>query len=647
MVAKGRRTNPFNSPNHTAIADSGASDFYLTSAAPVTNVNTTAAIVAVGDAAGTQHRSVAQADVHLNLPDRNAKIMPSFKHNLLGIGKFCDNDCKVVFDKAAVTVFASDGSTLLKGWREQQGAKLWRLLLIPDNTNSPQWATHEPMALNAHDLPSVGALVHYLHATAGFPVRTTWLEAIKAGNYASWPGLTYANVSKYCPSSDETIKGHLTQVRQGIRSTKPKPTTPELPPVTASASSKELHIWDEPISKLFTDDMGRFPVRSRSGNQYLMLAYHCDTNAILIEPFQSRHDRHRIPAYTRIMERLKTRGHAIDRQILDNEASAEYRRVITEEWKCTYQLVPPDVHRRNIAERAIQTFKAHFLSVLAGINSSFPNYLWDKLLPQTELTLNLLRQSHIAPAMSAWESFNNTPFNFDATPIGPCGCAVIIHNKPSKRQSWAFRGRDGFSIGPALQHYRCFQVVDVLTKALIISDTVEFRHDYLAPPAVSYEDRLLHAINFLSTAINEATDDTINAQLIAIDKLREIFNKWQLSTSPLTSNPQVHSPPPLPRFQSQLQRCSQSNKYSHPKAPPQLQGWPLAASPLHLQGWSPQQCPQQLQGWTQPKPHPKPLLLPAQDHNASLKPQASAKLSLFEPGPAPKPKKGITKLVST
>jgi hypothetical protein len=90
------------------------------------------------------------------------------------------------------------------------------------------------------------------------------------------------------------------------------------------------------------------------------------------------------------MERLRARGHTVDHQVLDNEASTEYRSVITQDWKCTFQLVPPDLHHHNIAERAIQTFKAHFLSILAGISSSFPNYLWDKLLPQTELTLNLL-----------------------------------------------------------------------------------------------------------------------------------------------------------------------------------------------------------------------------------------------------------------
>ena len=47
----------------------------------------------------------------------------------------------------------------------------------------------------------MGALVRYLHVAAGFSVKSTWLEAIKSGNYSSWPGLTYANASKYCPIS--------------------------------------------------------------------------------------------------------------------------------------------------------------------------------------------------------------------------------------------------------------------------------------------------------------------------------------------------------------------------------------------------------------------------------------------------------------
>ena len=55
-------------------------------------------------------------------------------------------------------------------------------------------------AYSAYDLPSMEALVRYFRAAAGFPVRATWLDAIKAVNYRTWPGLTLANATAYCPS---------------------------------------------------------------------------------------------------------------------------------------------------------------------------------------------------------------------------------------------------------------------------------------------------------------------------------------------------------------------------------------------------------------------------------------------------------------
>ena len=129
------------------------------------------------------------------------------------------------------------------------------------------------------------------------------------------------------------------------------------------------------------------------------------------------------------------------------------------------------MHHRNTAGRMIQTFKAHFLSILYVLSSTFPNFLWDKLFPQTDLNLNLLHQSNIAPDIYAWEHFN-IPFNFDATPLAPLGIPIIIHTKPGTCKSWGIRGRKGFTIGPALEHYRSSQVVDTTTKSTIISDTI-------------------------------------------------------------------------------------------------------------------------------------------------------------------------------
>jgi hypothetical protein len=85
--------------------------------------------------------------------------------------------------------------------------------------------------------------------------------------------------------------------------------------------------------------------------------------------------------------------------VLDNEALEAFKKEI--EKNCKIQLVPPDNHRQNLAERAIQTFKNHFKSIITGVDDSFPMRLWYKLLPQTIPTLNLLQQSNVAPTVSA------------------------------------------------------------------------------------------------------------------------------------------------------------------------------------------------------------------------------------------------------
>ena len=112
--------------------------------------------------------------------------------------------------------------------------------------------------------------------------------------------------------------------------------------------------------------------------------------------------------------------------------------MIRNRWKVQFQLVPSDMHRRNAADRAIITFKSHFIAILAGVAPDFLRHLWDILLPQTEMTLNLLRQATDNPAISVWENFNGK-FNYNATPLGPLGISVIVHTKPGRQQPWDFR----------------------------------------------------------------------------------------------------------------------------------------------------------------------------------------------------------------
>ena len=121
------------------------------------------------------------------------------------------------------------------------------------------------------------------------------------------------------------------------------------------------------------------------------------------------------------------------------------------------QLVPPHLHIRNSAERAIQTFKNHFIAGLASVNKNFLVRLWCRLLPHCLLTLKLLRPSRINPKLFVYAQIHGA-FDFNRTPLAPPGTKIIIHYKPAIRGSWATRGYEGWYIGPASNNYRCHTV---------------------------------------------------------------------------------------------------------------------------------------------------------------------------------------------
>jgi hypothetical protein len=89
-----------------------------------------------------------------------------------------------------------------------------------------------------------------------------------------------------------------------------------------------------------------------------------------------------------------------------------------------YQLVPPHCHRRNAAERAICTFKEHFVAGLASVDPNFTLHFWDRLLPQAEITLNLLRTSRQHPQLSAAAHFDGL-IDYNKTAFAPPGCKIM------------------------------------------------------------------------------------------------------------------------------------------------------------------------------------------------------------------------------
>ena len=177
------------------------------------------------------------------------------------------------------------------------------------------------------------------------------------------------------------------------------------------------------------------------------------------------------------------------------------------------------MHRRNIAKRMIHTFKTHLLSMLAGVDPRFPVTRWDLLLNQAKITINLLCTSRIDPDKSDWE-FMWGPFNYNATPLGPPGFRIIMHAKGTTRRTWDFKGIEGFYIGPAMNHYCCYTLLCNNTQAIVVSDTIIFRHQTLNLPFLTAEDCIIHCLSALTTAIRANQSPTrTDEQLLAIESL--------------------------------------------------------------------------------------------------------------------------------
>ena len=128
------------------------------------------------------------------------------------------------------------------------------------------------------------------------------------------------------------------------------------------------------------------------------------------------------------------------------------------------------------------------------------------------------------------------PFNYDDTPLGPLGITVIIHNKPCQRKYWDYRGRNGFSASVAFNYYCCQQSIDAETKAVSITDTIEFFHHHLNQPSITPQDRFIHVLETLTAEMHHTLDIHIAQHLQEIDHLYHLFQYWQETKT--TASPQ-------------------------------------------------------------------------------------------------------------
>ncbi len=185
---------------------------------------------------------------------------------------------------------------------------------------------------------------------------------------------------------------------------------------------------------MYTNITSAFPVCSFKSMQYVFVAYIYNLNAIIVRAMPSCTNASMVQAFIKVISILKSGGyHPALNVMMDNECSAAVKKYIRSK-AVNIQIIPPHNHRANAAKRAIATFREHFITALATVDMLCPLQLWDKFLPQVELTLNMLRFSWQNPKKSANQEVYGS-FDFNKTPLAPLGTKALVYDNPGSRTS--------------------------------------------------------------------------------------------------------------------------------------------------------------------------------------------------------------------
>jgi hypothetical protein len=191
--------------NEGIIIDSGATSHFATTTTDLPRVGNSNKVVVLPDGSKLQATHKAKLPFeNLEMSAREADVLPHLKKSLMSVGQLSDHGYTTIFHprEEGVTVYkqvdiASPSTPVLQGCRSKSG--LWEINLKDKERQSEKKGHEEGTANNVYSLPAIKNSVRYLHAAAGYPTKDTWIAAVKAGNYSTWPGLTEQAINRHFP----------------------------------------------------------------------------------------------------------------------------------------------------------------------------------------------------------------------------------------------------------------------------------------------------------------------------------------------------------------------------------------------------------------------------------------------------------------
>lgn len=414
--------------------DSGASNHYLTTSALILQKMKTNAPISITLPDGTSVRSTHTCLLDLPmlpLQARQAHIIPDLaSHSLISVPTLCNAGCQVHFSDNACKI-THDNKTIMCATKCAD-TNMWMIPLTMQQPAQQTPNTHpaahtQPTTHGMHNCTHIRntstqhEYAQFIHQALGSPPAATLLQALKRSNeLITIPGLTEKLITTHLRRTIPTDKGHMRRVKQGIASTTKKPPTdesPQLHPPLEHIASHAVFCFATLANMnkgtMYTDLTGNFPVRSLRNMTCIFVAYVYDINAILVRAMPSHTDAAMIDAFTSIHDELTARGHTIHLNIMDNECSKAVVKHIHKQ-KIDLQLVPPHNHRVNAAERAIATFKEHFISTLSTVDPTCPLQLTHCELPTPYNTNAGNASTTICHATYGPDDANHAPTTYHA-----------------------------------------------------------------------------------------------------------------------------------------------------------------------------------------------------------------------------------------
>lgn len=545
--------------------------------------------------------------------------------SLIALADYTAAGCTISLTDTEIVV-SLQGICVARGIKTSDD-KLWP---FPTTTIYPVLQLEDPDSFAGHIVTHQyqADYVRFMHAALGSPPISTLLRAISAGYLRYLPRLTSDVVRANPPVSMATAKGHLQQTRRNLRSTQSinshaavaTTTDASAPPVDALIENTDTEPADEftDLSRYDEEDTilsqiihgsgysdinhsdmpGAVPFRSLHGNIYHHVSVF--NNYIHVEPMASRTATDHVKALSKTLAFFRKCGHQPKVQRMDNETS-NLMKTFLETNDLTASYVPPSTHRRNRAERAIQAWKNHFISINSTVHPSCPASAWEEFLGQAELTLNHLRPFGPDPKKSAYDGIHGHQHDFHGHPIAPCGTKVLIYETPAARAAWAAHGVPGFYTGPAMQgHYRCYNVLVASTLAMRVSDSLAWFPEPFHMPGSSKDEIFQAAISQLATACSHivpqhsTADDpqrqrTVSTLTDALQAFRQMYSNSEpleasLPLAPPTGTEQRVPPVVAPLQTVVIPATPQEQRVSLPEASPPI---PVSPSILHDQRVAP------------------------------------------------------------